>query len=60
MKFEVQDNETLQDCLARMKAEGYMPVKRMEKPVFYEENGKVEVLKQQIIFVGKKIDELHS
>lgn len=57
MKFQVEENETIQDCLARMKAAGYMPVKRFEKPVFKEnKDGSVEVLKQEIIFTGKKLN----
>lgn len=58
MKFRVEDNETIEMCLQRMKAQGYTPVKRFEKPVFIEkENGDIEVLKQDIQFVGKKIKE---
>lgn len=56
MKFKVEPDETIQDCLARMKAAGYMPVKRFEKPVFIEnEHGDIEVLRQEIEFTGKKI-----
>lgn len=58
MKFRVENNETIEMCLQRMKAQGYTPVKRFEKPVFIEkENGDIEVLKQEIQFVGKKIKE---
>ncbi|MBN4912473.1 NETI motif-containing protein [Staphylococcus sp. EG-SA-13] len=58
MKFRVEDNETIEMCLKRMKTQGYTPVKRFEKPVFIEkENGDIEVLKQEIQFVGKKIKE---
>ncbi|MEX6217712.1 NETI motif-containing protein [Mammaliicoccus sciuri] len=58
MKFRVEDNETIEMCLKRMKAQDYTPVKRFEKPVFIEkENGDIEVLKQEIQFVGKKIKE---
>ncbi|TDM12078.1 NETI motif-containing protein [Macrococcus lamae] len=58
MKFEVEANETIVDCLNRMKEAGYTPVRRMEKPIFHEtKDGKVEVLQQQIVFVGKKIEE---
>lgn len=56
-KFEVQDNESIQDCLDRMKKEGYMPVKRFQKPIFQElKDGTIEVLKEQIIFTGKEIE----
>ncbi|MGT2377872.1 NETI motif-containing protein [Staphylococcus aureus] len=44
------------DRLSRMKMQGYMPVKRIEKPVFQEQkDGTVEVSHQEIVFVGKKI-----
>ncbi|HCY6581214.1 TPA: NETI motif-containing protein [Staphylococcus aureus] len=56
MKFKVNENETIADCLSRMKMQEYMPVKRIEKPVFQEQkDGTVEVSHQEIIFVGKKI-----
>ncbi|MDT2048559.1 hypothetical protein CHN50_09195 [Priestia aryabhattai] len=55
--YEVAENETIADCLDRMKKDGYMPVRRMEKPVFEERvtNGVKEhvPVKQQIIFEGK-------
>ncbi|MCU7557827.1 NETI motif-containing protein [Macrococcus capreoli] len=58
MKFEVKDNETISECLARMKAAGYTPVKRFQKPIFKEnEKGDIEIYKEQIIFTGKKITE---
>lgn len=56
-KFEVQDNETISDCLERMAQEGYQPIRRMEEPVFIEvkENNKMiqQVHKQKIMFEGK-------
>ncbi|EVU37233.1 NETI motif-containing protein [Staphylococcus aureus] len=56
MKFKVNENETIADCLSRMKMQGYMPVKCIEKPVFQEQkDGTVEVSHQEIVFVGKKI-----
>ncbi|ATH62267.1 NETI protein [Staphylococcus pasteuri] len=58
MKFKVNDNETIADCLKRMKDEGYMPTRRIEKPIYKEnKDGSLEVLKQDIIFIGKKITE---
>ncbi|MFC3901196.1 NETI motif-containing protein [Aliicoccus persicus] len=54
-KFKVEDNESIDDCLARMKEEGYTPVRRMEKPVFKEENGETVVSHQEIVFEGKKL-----
>ncbi|UCZ53783.1 NETI motif-containing protein [Bacillus shivajii] len=56
-KFYVEDGETIDACLERMKKAGYMPVRRMEEPILQEvtKNGKteVEVAKQQIVFEGK-------
>lgn len=58
MKYKVNDNETIADCLQRMKADGYMPTRRIEKPIYKEnKGGSLEVLKQDIIFIGKKITE---
>ncbi|GEN57173.1 hypothetical protein HAL01_16370 [Halolactibacillus alkaliphilus] len=40
-RFTKQANETLDACLDRIQLAGYMPVRRVEKPVFEEvlENG---------------------
>jgi hypothetical protein len=54
MTFEVQENETIDACLDRMKKQGYTPVRRVEKPIFREVmNGKeksYEPVSRQIIF----------
>jgi hypothetical protein len=59
-KFYVEETETINDCLERMGAEGYMPVRRMEEPVLKEvkRGGKmeVEVSHQRIVFEGKLMD----
>lgn len=59
-KYEVQENETIDACLDRMKQEGYMPIKRTEKPVFEEiiENNEktYKVIGRQIIFEAILID----
>ncbi|WP_423800447.1 NETI motif-containing protein [Neobacillus sp. SAB-20_R2A] len=36
MQFEVQDNESIEECLNRIKVQGYTPVSRIEKPIFQE------------------------
>ncbi|EIJ79823.1 hypothetical protein PB1_05642 [Bacillus methanolicus PB1] len=60
MLFEVQENETIDQCLDRMKKEGYTPVRRMEKPVFQEvktdDSIQYEPIGRQIVFEAKKID----
>lgn len=56
-KFEVREGESIDDCLDRIKAEGYFPVRRMEEPIFEERitNGKVhyEPIKRKIVFEAK-------
>ncbi|HWI48067.1 MAG TPA: NETI motif-containing protein, partial [Rummeliibacillus sp.] len=37
--FEVEETETIDECLERMKQEGYMPVGRKEEPLFQMVNG---------------------
>ncbi|WP_462421387.1 NETI motif-containing protein [Salinicoccus sp. Marseille-QA3877] len=56
-KFKVEENETIIDCLERMKAEGYSPVRRSEVPVFKEENGTRVVSHQQIEFEGRRMED---
>jgi len=57
MQFEVKENETIEDCLHRMKQQGYQPVRRIEKPIFQEirsgNETKYEPIGRQIIFEGK-------
>ncbi|MGY3480521.1 MULTISPECIES: NETI motif-containing protein [Staphylococcus] len=56
-KFKVEENETIQDCLQRMRDAGYMPIKRFEKPIYKEnKDGKYEVYRQEIQFVGKLME----
>ena len=57
-KFEVMENETIDACLERIKQEGYMPVKRTEKPIFKEvkENGEVNYVPSGRIIVFEAIE----
>lgn len=50
-KFEVTEQQTIDAVLQQMKEEGYLPVRRMEEPIFMEkeENGSI-----QIVPCGKK------
>ncbi|MCU9594229.1 NETI motif-containing protein [Caldibacillus thermolactis] len=62
VRFELQENETIDECLNRMKQEGYVPVGKYEKPIFKEvikEDGKVayEPIRQQIVFEGKLMND---
>ena len=56
-RFELQENESIDQCLERMKREGYFPIKRTEKPIFKEvKNGDLTEyvpVERQIIFEGK-------
>jgi hypothetical protein len=60
MQFEVQENESIEDCLDRMKKLGYTPVRRTEKPIFQEiKTGNetiYEPVARQIIFEGTLIE----
>ncbi|KON85632.1 hypothetical protein AF332_01390 [Sporosarcina globispora] len=60
MVFEVQENETIDQCLERIQKTGYMPVRRTEKPIFKEVKtaGKVEYepAGRQIVFEAKRIE----
>lgn len=55
--FEVQENETIEQCLERMKKEGYMPMGRREEPIFHIVDGEPVVLRQKIEFKGIIINE---
>jgi hypothetical protein len=56
-KFRVEENETIDQCLDRMKVEGYIPVRRMEEPIFQEieTNGikDIEPCGKTIVFEGR-------
>ncbi|NRD77674.1 NETI motif-containing protein [Bacillus sp. BRMEA1] len=59
MLFEVQESETIEECLDRMKQQGYTPVRRMEKPIFQEVKKSNEIIYEpigrQIVFEGRVI-----
>ena len=55
--YEVQENETIEQCLERMKKDGYMPFGRKEEPVFEEVNGEPVYLRQKIQFKGILVEE---
>lgn len=52
-RFEVEEGETIDECLARIKDEGYMPVRRNEEPVFEEKDGEMEPTGRKIVFEAK-------
>ncbi|MGD6843828.1 NETI motif-containing protein [Bacillus infantis] len=57
-QFEVLENETIGQCLDRIAKEGYVPVRRTEKPIFKEVktggNVTYEPAGRQIVFEAKK------
>lgn len=59
-QFEVQENESIEECLHRIKVEGYTPIKRIEKPIFKEikEGTSVtyEPTGRYIVFEAKKLE----
>ncbi|MGX6444663.1 NETI motif-containing protein [Neobacillus sp. K501] len=52
MQFEVQENETIDSCIERMRNQGYTPIRRTEKPIFQEV---VEGKETNYIPAGRKI-----
>lgn len=59
-RYEVNENESIDECLDRMKKDGYFPVRRVEKPIFQEvkKGGETEYVPvaRKIIFEGRLID----
>lgn len=59
-KFEVREHESIDECLNRMKQEGYVPVRRIEKPIFQEikkgNEAIYEPVGRQIVFEAKLIE----
>ncbi|MED3624943.1 NETI motif-containing protein [Neobacillus thermocopriae] len=57
VQFEVQENESIDECLDRIKQKGYMPIRRIEKPIFQEIKKDGETIYQpigrQIVFEAK-------
>lgn len=61
MNFEVQENETIEECLERIRKQGCVPTRRTEKPIFQEvikgSETTYEPIGRQIIFEAKVIDK---
>ncbi|MEK4230873.1 NETI motif-containing protein [Solibacillus sp. FSL H8-0538] len=55
--YEVEENETIEQCLDRMNKDGYMPFGRKEEPVFHIVDGEPTYLRQKIKFKGILIGE---
>lgn len=58
--FELQENETIDACLERMKKQGYTPIRRIEKPIFQEvlkgTETSYEPVGRQILFEAKLVE----
>jgi hypothetical protein len=61
MIFTVQEDETIAECLERMKNQGYIPVRRTEKPIFQEiikgKEVSYEPVGREIVFEAKIIEK---
>lgn len=51
--FVVRDGESIDQVLGQMKAEGYRPVMRVERPVFREGKHGPEVIGRECIIEGR-------
>jgi hypothetical protein len=58
-EYEVGENETIDQCLNRIKEDGFIPIKRTEKPIFKEEiiNGQETIIPagRVIVFEAKQL-----
>ncbi|MEC1179786.1 NETI motif-containing protein [Metasolibacillus meyeri] len=50
--YEVQEDETIEQCLERMEKDGYSACGRKEEPVFHLVDGQPTYLRQKIQFKG--------
>ncbi|MCY1185616.1 NETI protein [compost metagenome] len=48
--YEVEENESIEDCLARMRQDGFIAIGRKEEPIFHLVNGEPTFLRQKIQF----------
>ncbi len=55
--FEVEKDETIEQCLERMRSAGYMAAGRKEEPLFEEIDGHPVPIRQIVKFKGIKIVE---
>lgn len=54
--FEVEEHESITECLERMKVQGYVAVGRKEEPLFEEINGQPVPIRQIVKFKGSKLE----
>ncbi|WP_091773522.1 NETI motif-containing protein [Piscibacillus halophilus] len=53
----MSDFKSINACVDQIKKDGFMPIKRIEKPVFKETSSDPEPFRQEIIFEAVKMDE---
>ncbi|SDK37160.1 NETI motif-containing protein [Sediminibacillus albus] len=62
-QFVLQDGETIDQCLERIAAEGFTPIRRIEKPIFAEqsEDGetKYQPVSRKVIFDAVPVKDEH-
>ena len=55
--YEVQQDESIEQCLTRMKQDGYIAVARREEPIFQLVDGEPQLLRQKIGFKALATEE---
>ncbi|MGE7114140.1 NETI motif-containing protein [Lysinibacillus sp. NPDC047702] len=55
--YEVEENESIEDCLARMRQDGFIAVGRKEEPIFHLVSGEPTFLRQKIQFKAMPYQE---
>ncbi|HJH10162.1 MAG TPA: NETI motif-containing protein [Metalysinibacillus jejuensis] len=55
--YEVQQDESIEQCLTRMKQDGYIAVARREEPIFQLVDGEPQLLRQKIEFKALATEE---
>lgn len=48
--YEVKEKESIEECLERMRHDGYMAIGRKEEPLFHLVDGEPTLLRQKIQF----------
>ena len=60
LTYEVQEHESINQCLDRIQKDGYFPIKRIEKPIFQEKVDQDQIgyepVGRQIVFEVRKIE----
>ncbi|MDW0111077.1 NETI motif-containing protein [Sporosarcina aquimarina] len=54
--FQVEENETISQCMERMNSQGYQVAGRREEPLFEERNGEYIPIRQMIQLKGVLAD----